>query len=70
MSYTHENIIFDTGILDDIIDILYIITMKTSKDRHVSVYDQLYKYKLCKKCVIIYNSGYKHIPKYIHNKKV
>lgn len=54
---TYEYINFDKGILDNIIDAVYVITLEKS-DRLTSVYKQLNDLKLCKTNIIQTNKRY------------
>tara|TARA_B100001175_G_C19501752_1_gene638460 strand:- start:1319 stop:2128 length:810 start_codon:yes stop_codon:yes gene_type:complete len=54
---TYEYINFDKGILDNIIDAVYVITLEKS-DRLTSVYTQLNDFKLCKTNIIRINKRY------------
>ena len=65
--YNKQIISFDEGILDEVIDAIYIITMKNSMGRHQKVFKQLYKYKLSKTNIIIFNQGFKECKKELCN---
>lgn len=60
--YRLELINYDKGLLDNIIDAVYVITMENS-ERIGSVYRQLEKYKLSKNIYIQKNKGYKNCDK-------
>lgn len=61
--YRKEKIFFDKGLFDNIIDMIYVITLENSKDRHVSFKKQLNEFKLLKEHTIIYNKGFKNCKK-------
>lgn len=54
---TYEYINFDNGILDNIIDAVYVITLEKS-DRFTNIYTQLNDLKLCKTNIIQINKRY------------
>ena len=56
--YRQENLFFPHGILDNIIDMVYILTMESSKSRHIHIQNQLSKFPLCQHIKIIYNKGF------------
>lgn len=59
----YKNIQFEEGLLDKIIDAVYVILLKNSKrknsKRTKNVYDQIYKYKLSKNIIIQENKHFK-----------
>lgn len=60
--YRFDYIKFDNGLLDNIIDAVYVILLENS-DRTENVYKQLNKYKLSKNTYIQINKGYKNCEK-------
>lgn len=60
--YRFDYIRFDNGLLDKIIDAVYVILLENS-DRTENVYKQLNKYKLSKNTYIQINKGYKNCDK-------
>jgi len=60
--YSFDYIRFDNGLLDNIIDAVYVILLENS-DRTENVYKQLNKYKLSKNTYIQINKGYKNCDK-------
>ena len=60
--YSFDYIRFDNGLLDNIIDAVYVILLENS-DRTENVYKQLNKYKLSKNTYIQINKGYKNCKK-------
>lgn len=60
--YKYDLIKFDKGSLDNIIDAIYVLLLEGS-DRTTSVYEQINELKLCKKCYIQINKGYKKCKK-------
>ena len=60
--YRFDYIRFDNGLLDNIIDAVYVILLENS-DRTENVYKQLNKYKLSKNTYIQINKGYKNCEK-------
>lgn len=67
--YKREEILFKKGIFDEIIDVVYIITMENSKERHQSIKEQLKKYRLSKKNVIFFNKSFQKCEKQLCNYK-
>ena len=61
--YRFELITFNKGSYDDIIDMIYVLTMEKSIDRHRNIYSQLKKFKLTKNAKIMFNKGYKKCKK-------
>lgn len=60
--YRFDYIRFNNGLLDNIIDAVYVILLENS-DRTENVYKQLNKYKLSKNTYIQINKGYKNCDK-------
>lgn len=60
--YRMDNITYNTGLLDNIIDAVYVLLMENS-DRTENVYNQLNDYKLSKNTYIQINKGYKKCDK-------
>ena len=60
--YKYDNIKFKEGILDNIIDAVYVLLLEGS-NRTENVYKQIKKYKLCKNNYIQINKGYKKCKK-------
>jgi hypothetical protein len=57
--YKLEEKKYTKGLFDDSVDMTYVITMKTSTERHKTMLEQLDKFKPTKNVIIIYIDGYK-----------
>ena len=69
LCYKYDNIYFKEGILDDIIDAVYVILLEGTH-RTNNVYTQLNEFKLCKNIHIQINKGYKRCNKFFNNHKI
>ena len=67
--YKYDNIYFKEGILDEIVDAVYVILLEGS-NRTNNVYKQLNEFKLCKNNHIQINKGYKKCNKNFNNNKI
>lgn len=57
--YRFELKTYNKGSYDGIIDMIYVLTMEKSNERHINIYSQLNKFKLTKNAKIMFNKGYK-----------
>lgn len=68
--YHLKHLHFKQGFLDPSVDITYIITMSSDRERHKKINQQLKKFIPTKKIVIVYNDGYRKCPKYKDGKLI
>jgi GR25 family glycosyltransferase involved in LPS biosynthesis len=59
MCYTFQVLEEKSGLYDDFLECVYVITMENSFKRHKNIEDQFKKYNLCKNTIIVKNKGFK-----------